>query len=192
MCKEKSLDWRAISVGLGALLLSPLYLSAAFASSNGSVLSDQACSLCHSLDAANVMIVGPSEVLAHSDNTYSLSITGGPAVTGGMNVAAADGGVLSISDAATQLISGEITHTAPKAFSNNSVIWDFQWQAPGELGIYNIFGQGVSSNDGQGNNGDATGMTTFAVTVTAVPIPAAGVLFGSALGLLVWLRRKIA
>jgi hypothetical protein len=139
------------------------------------------------------MILGPDQVLAHETNTYTLQISGnGPGVIGGLNIADLDGGVLGLIDAATQLTTGEITQTAPKAFSGGTVSWDFSWTAPAVAGIYDIFAQGVNANNAQGSNGDFTGMTTFAVTVQVIPIPAAAILFGSALGVLGWVRRRVS
>jgi len=202
MKKEESLVWGKASLFLSALLMSQVFLSSAFASSNGSVTSSTACSVCHGLDATTVMILGPAEVQAHETNTYTVEISGsGPGVQGGFDVATLDGGVLGLIDAGTQgtqLVAdstsglNEVTHDGPKAFSSSTVSWLFTWTAPGDVGAYDLFGQVVNGNDGQGAGGDFTGMTTFTVDVVAVPIPAAWVLFGSALGLLGWLRRKIA
>jgi hypothetical protein len=150
------------------------------------------------------MILGPTEVLAHESNTYTLRITGGggaasPDVLGGLNVYAADG-VLSLINAGTELtqlptngITGlaEVTHSVEKAFSANTVSWDFIWTAPAIAGAYDIFGQGVNADGNQSTLGDwAGGPTSLNVNVSVIPIPAAGVLFGSALGLLGWLRRR--
>jgi len=191
MNKGQSLTLDRTILVLSALVFSQIYLSSAFARSDGSILSDQRCSDCHGLDATTVMILGPDQVLAHEENTYTLQISGdGPGVIGGLNIADLDGGVLGLIDAATQLTTGEITHTVPKAFSSGTVSWDFTWTAPAVAGIYDIFGQGVNANNGQGNNNDFTGMTTFSVNV--IPIPAAAVLFGSALGVLGWARRRVA
>ena len=136
---------------------------------------------------------GPIRLLAHEIAQYTLTITGDgagpqPEVIGGLNVRALDGGVLAVVDAATQLSSGQITHTAPKDFSGNTVSWLFEWEAPAALGSYDLTGWGNNANDSQDSGGDYAGVTTF--TVQVVPIPAAVWLFGSALGLLGWLRRK--
>jgi hypothetical protein len=146
------------------------------------------------------MILGPDQVEALGKNTYTLEISGaGPGIVGGLNVAAPDGGVLSLIDAATQLTSGEITHTAPKAFDlgggddPNTVSWDFEWTAPATPGTYELFGQGVNANNGNGSNMDFAGVApTFTVTVGVIPIPPAAILFGSALGVLGWVRRRVS
>ena len=176
---------------LSALFLIPLYWSSAFASSGGTITSGTSCSICHSGGTTgSLLITGPDTVAPHSVNTFTLSITGGPGIVGGLNVYAPEGGILSILDAGTQLVGDEITHTAPKPFSGGTVSWDFQWQAPAVVGALNIFAQGVSANDADGPGGDWAGLTSFAIQV--VPVPAAVFLFGSALGLLGWMRRRAA
>jgi hypothetical protein len=135
-------------------------------------------------------ITGPSSVAPDSVNLFTLTISAGPAVVGGLDVFA-DDGTLSVVDVLTQLNSGEITHTEPKAFSSGEVSWDFNWQAPSLAGMYTINAQGVSANDGNGNGGDSPG-TAMPFMVQVVPIPAAAILFGSALGLLGWVRRRVS
>jgi hypothetical protein len=92
----------------------------------------------------------------------------------------------------TQIVSGEVTQTAPKPFSSGSVSWDFDWLAPSVEGFYSLEAQGVSANDDGGFGGDVAGTTSFEVQVAAIPIPASALLFGSALGLMGWMRRKKA
>jgi hypothetical protein len=212
MNKGKSLAWSGTSLVLSALALSQVYLPSAFASSNGTITtlgfnSDgtpvQACSDCHGFDATSVMILGPSSVAHDSVNTYELRISGdGPAIQGGLDVAAVEGVLDTIDGQGNQLIfvsgnNNELTHDGVKAFSSGTVSWLFTWAArdfgtldPLPVGSYDIFAQGVNGSGGQGTIGDFTGMTTF--TVQVVPIPAAAVLFGSALGVLGWVRRRVA
>jgi hypothetical protein len=213
MNKGKSLAWSGTSLVLSALALSQVYLPSAFALSDGTITtlgfnSDgtpvQACSDCHGFDATSVMILGPSSVAHDSVNTYELRISGdGPAIQGGLDVAAVEGVLGIIANEGTQVIfesatgTNELTHNGAKAFSSGTVSWLFTWAArdfgtgdPLPLGSYDIFAQGVNGSGGQGTIGDFTGMTTF--TVQVVPIPAAAVLFGSALGVLGWVRRRVA
>ncbi|MDH3509295.1 MAG: hypothetical protein OER85_00400 [Gammaproteobacteria bacterium] len=194
MNKRRSPAWGRTSLFLSALFLSQVFLSAAFARSDGSILSDQRCTDCHTNGATTVMILGPDQAEALGKNTYTLEISGaGPGIVGGLNVAAPDGGVLSLIDAATQLTSGEITHTAPKAFASGTVSWDFEWTAPATPGTYELFGQGVNANNANGSNFDFAGVVApaFTVTVGVIPIPPAAILFGSALGVLGWVRRRV-
>jgi hypothetical protein len=176
MNKRRSPAWGKTSLFLSALFFSQVFLSAAFARSDGSILSDQRCTDCHTNGATTVMILGPDQVEALGKNTYTLEISGdGPGIVGGLNVAAPDGGVLSLIDAATQLTSGEITHTTPKAFASGTV-------------------SGVNANNANGSNFDFAGVVApaFTVTVGVIPIPPAAILFGSALGVLGWVRRRVS
>lgn len=205
MFKEKSKNWRAIAFMFAALLLIPFYLSTAFARSNGTITSSNACTDCHSsLGMTTVMILGPNSVAHDSVNIYEIIISRGfeTAVRGGIDVYTGDGilGLIDASTQATQLVTDgnsgldEVTHNPAKEFDltatdpqddPNTVSWLFSWTAPSELGSYDLFAQ-VVEGDGSGTGGDWTGFTTFSVQV--VPIPAAAYLFGSALGLLGWLR----
>jgi hypothetical protein len=190
---KKSFIWSKTPLILSALLLNPVFLSSALASSDGSKTSDQPCSNCHSGGAGDAIfsILGPATVAPDSDNTYTLTLSGGPGVVGGLDVWVPDGGTLSAIDLVlTQIVSGEVTQTEPKPFLSGSVSWDFDWRAPSVEGFYSLMAQGVSANDGQGNGGDVAGTTSFNVQVAAIPIPASAFLFGSALGLMGWMRRK--
>ncbi len=178
---------------LGILLVSLAYASPAFARSDGSILSNRDCGGCHTGGTGTVALTlsGPEQVIADSENTYTLTISGGPAAVGGLDVWAPDGGTLSVIDTVlTQINDGEVTHITPKIFSAGSVSWDFSWLAPSELGPYALMAQGVSANGDGKTSLDLSGMTSLAIEVVAIPVPAAAILFGSALGLLGWIRRR--
>lgn len=192
MKKEKSIAWGKGSLALSVFLLGSLFSSLALGRSNGSILSDSSCSDCHNDGTATLAIIGPETVLPHSDNTYTLTMSGGPAVIGGLDIWAPDGGTLGLVDGLTQLLGGEITHTAPKGFSSGTVSWDFVWTAPEALGIYDLMAQGVSADQSGNTQNDFAGLTSLAIEVAAIPIPGAALLFGSALGLLGWIRRRAA
>jgi len=191
MKNENSIAWGKGSLVLSVLLLSLAYLSPAFAYSGG--VTGQACTNCHGGEGtAQITLTGLDEVLAGSTNTYTLTILDGPLEEGGLNVWV-DDGILGLITGGTRIENGEITHSSPQVGDGSSAIsWDISWTAPTVDGIYNLMAQAVSSNDAQGNNGDWVGMTSLAVTVAAIPIPAAVYLFGSALGLLGWMRRRAA
>ena len=183
------LDSGRLLTALSLVFVAAFFSTPVLARSDGSITSSVDCSACHS-DAGTVVlgIVGLETVPTDSSHTYVLTITGGPAVIGGLDVYAPDGGTLSVVDALTQLNSGEITHTEPKAFSGDSVSWEFDWTAPSTPGSYDISAQGVSANDGNGSGGDVAGSTFL--TIQVVPIPAAAILLGSALALLGLVRRR--
>ena len=90
MKKEQSLAWGKVTFFLGALLLSQAFLSSAFARSNGSITSEDACSDCHSgLGATTVMILGPDTVAHDSTSEYTFQISQvATTIQGGLDVAA--------------------------------------------------------------------------------------------------------
>jgi len=218
MNKMHAPAWFKTSLFLTALFVSQVYFSAAFAKDDGSITTGgfnldgspmTACMNCHTAGATTVMILGPTQVVQHADPDpieYTLQISGdGPGVVGGLDVATDVGnGILSlITGQGTRenvdTVTGvEITHTEPQAFSSGTAEWTFSWTPvdadgnPLALGTYKIFGQGVNGSGGSPQNVDFAGMTTFSVELVPVPIPAAGLLFGSALGLLAWIRRRVS
>jgi hypothetical protein len=106
---------------------------------------------CHSFTltpSVHVWVTGPALVLAGSINVYKLFMTGGPAVNGGFNIAAGHGALLA-TNTEEKIITGELTHTAPKAFVQDTVFWTFSYQAPAITGYDTIFSvaQSVNGND---------------------------------------------
>src|ERR1041385_4621500 len=104
---------------------------------------------CHNLEPNNsvhVWITGPIGVQPGSSATYTVHTAGGPAITGGFNVAALNG-TLSVNSAATQVMSGELTHISPKAFTIGAVTWDFNYQAPLSEGTDTLHSEALSTNN---------------------------------------------
>lgn len=106
---------------------------------------------CHNFNAnpsVQVWVTGPALVLAGSSNVFTLHMTGGPAVNGGFNLAAGHGALLA-TDSGEKVISGELTHTAPKAFVQDTVSWAFSYHAPSQTGYDTIYSvaQSVNGND---------------------------------------------
>ena len=192
MNNEKLIAWGKGSLAL-SLLLSMAYVSPAFAFSGGVTSSSDCTTSCHTGGTASIAIIGDSEVVPGSTgNEYTLTILDGPLDLGGLNVWV-DDGVLGLITGGTRLDSGEITHSSPQAGNGTDPIsWTFSWDAPSVDGVYDLMARAVSAASGGGAGNDSAGMTSFAVTVAAIPIPAAVYLFGSALGLLGWMRRRAA
>ena len=177
------------ALALSCALLGSTCLSTAYGFSDGFAGGGDSCQPCHNSGTVEqISITGPSQVPVDSTHTLTLVIVGGPAVEGGLNVAVSDGGgTLGADDVLTGISDGELIHTSPKAFSGDTVSWDFLWTAPSTPGSVQLFGAGVSANDADGAGGDFEGATIFNIQV--VPIPAAAVLFASGLALLGWARR---
>ena len=114
-----------------------------------------------------VSISGPQIVQPGSTNSYTVSVSGGPATTtGGFNLKAA-GGTL-IAGANNQLLSGELTH-----LSRDFRTWSFTWKAPAVDGTVNFYAaaQGVNGSSTSGDSWNWYGgavNTPFPITVSSL------------------------
>ena len=108
--------------------------------------------VCHNIDptaGVNVWIEGPDSVIINNTVEYKLLMTGGPAVEGGFNTASYIGTLNSI-DTLVSLLSGELTHSSPNPFVNDTVSWNFSYTAPDSLISDTLYSVGNSVN-GNGN-----------------------------------------
>jgi mono/diheme cytochrome c family protein/chitodextrinase len=135
------------------------------------------CVSCHSGGTApTVTLTGPATVQPGTINSYTLTITGGQANSGGLDVSVESGSLIN-TQSSTKLQSSEITHTARRAAVSGAVSWSFDWQAPTTAGIYTIYSSGLSTNGDGGTNGDAVSAISTLVTVsTAAPEPPTAVI----------------
>jgi hypothetical protein len=91
--------------------------------------------VCHNInptDSVLVWIEGPDTVLINDTADFKLFMTGGPAVAGGLNVASYFGELDSV-DTLTHTILGELTHSFPNPFVNDTVYWNFRYVAPDNI-----------------------------------------------------------
>ncbi|MDH3267971.1 MAG: T9SS type A sorting domain-containing protein [Ignavibacteria bacterium] len=102
--------------------------------------------------SVSVWIEGMDSVFKGDTVQYKLLMTGGSAVAGGFNIASYFG-ELSSSDTLTKVLSGELTHTFPNAFVNDTVYWDFFFIAPDSLVTDTLYSVANSVN----GNGNPTG-----------------------------------
>ena len=126
------------------------------------------CTACHAPGAAipNVTISGPQTLDAETIAEYTVTITGGPAVTGGVGVSASDAaGSFQAVGSDVHVVGGELSHTQPKAFSGNSVSFRFRWRAPAYNGPVTLYAAGNSSNNRLNLLGDGIGTRRLIVTV---------------------------
>jgi uncharacterized protein (TIGR03382 family) len=122
-----------------------------------------------------VDLIGPTALAAGETGNYTLVITGGAAVKAGMNVAVSDsGGTLTKSGTELKVVSGELTHTAPKTFANNEVRFDFSLVAPSTSRTVTLYASGNSVNDDKNFTLDHSESTTKEIIVTASSTPDAG------------------
>jgi hypothetical protein len=104
--------------------------------------------ICHNFspnDSVSVWIEGPDSVIRNSTQQYRIFLTGGPAVAGGFNLAA-NHGSLDSADTLTQILFGELTHTSPNQFFNDTLSWDFLYTAPDSLLTDTLFSVANSVN----------------------------------------------
>lgn len=186
-------EWRRfVPLAIGLLLLAGYLVGRAAASSGGRVFfsgnpatnGGGTCTSCHASTAAPaVVLAGPTAVDAGTTHTYTVTISGGPAVTAGFNVSVSgNAGVLAPAGPDTAVIGGEITHTMPKPFSVGAASFAFRWTAPQTNGPVIMYAAGNSSNGAGNLLGDGVNTATLLITVqngpaatatpTAVPPPA--------------------
>lgn len=133
---------------------------AAYANSNGMTGKTkrdggEGC-FCHGASPSpnvNVLINGPDTVDAGATADFTVTMTGGPLVRGGTNIAALNGD-LNITDGSLQKIGDELTHTSPKAPLSNTVTFNFSYTAPGTPGVDTLYANGNSVNFNGSSDGD--------------------------------------
>lgn len=127
------------------------------------------CTACHAVGAPlpTVGLQGPTAVIAGTTNLYTLTISGGPAQVGGLNVSTGNNrGSLLPTGADTQVLLHELTHSAPKTFSGGQVRFTFAWTAPTFNDTVTLYGAGNSADGQQSLSGDGISATTLTVQVT--------------------------
>ncbi len=126
---------------------------------------------CHSATPnplVSVVISGPDSLQVNTSATYTVTITGGPLTRGGTNIAASNGLLAPVSSD-LQIMSGELTHVAPKAPSAGSVTFQFTYTAPGTTGNQILYANGNSVNFNGTNTGDSWNYASNK-TVLIVPV----------------------
>ncbi|MBV7330230.1 PQQ-dependent sugar dehydrogenase [Chloroflexi bacterium TSY] len=157
------------------LSIGPLEQEVATASLNGRIgfsgnpetNGGETCTTCHGTGAALPVVTldGPTAVTAGTTNLYTLTVSGGPAQTAGLNVSVSNRrGLLAPIDADTQRILDELTHSAPKPFVNNQATFTFAWTAPTHNDTITLYAAGNSSNGQEDLLGD--GIQTDSLTIT--------------------------
>ncbi len=118
-------------------------------------LNGEGC-VCHGApsSAVSVTISGADTVLVGSTNTYVVTITGGPLVRGGTNIAASAGTLDVVTGSGLRKSGNELTHSAPKAPVNNAVSFEFTFTAPSAAGSAILYANGNSVNFNGNNGGD--------------------------------------
>lgn len=147
-------------------------------SGNPATNTGNTCATCHSGGVApSINLSGPTVVRPGTINNYTLTISGGQQNSGGLDISASAGTLISTL-ANTKLQVGELTHTTrATAASDGTVSWNFSWQAPTTLGSYTIYSAGLSTNANSSTTGDGVANSVTAVTVSdAAPQPPTAVI----------------
>jgi uncharacterized protein (TIGR03382 family) len=129
------------------------------------------CSGCHSgtATAPTVAITGPATLTAGMTGNYTLTITGGPAKTAGMNVSlggANSANAVFTAGTGNKLSSGELVHSAPAAVIANVATFSFAVKAPLTAGVFTLSAAALSTNNDSLVTGDGTGTTSLDVNVS--------------------------
>ena len=158
-------------LAIGSVALASRFGRSGF-SGNPNINGGADCTACHGPGAAEplVQIDGPLLVDAGSTNSYIVTLTGGPAVTGGVNISTSnvDGyvaGTLAALDNALHVIDGELAHTVPQAFDGEPLQFSFEWVAPTYDGDVTLYAAGNSSSGQLDLLGDGIGVDSLSVTV---------------------------
>jgi len=133
--------------------------------------SGATCTACHPAGAPVPTVTlsadsGSTTVSPGSVTSYTLTMTGGPAVNSGLDVAASAGTIIDTNPSGTHILNGELTMSSPIPVSGGTISWTFDWQAPTAPGTYTIYAAVLSGN-GSGTGGDGTGTTSLQITVVA-------------------------
>ena len=160
-------------------LLSTAFLTAAapaFATGGGiagySGKGGATCNSCHSgtTAAPTVVISGPTALAPGASGAYVVTITGGPGVTAGVDIAPSSG-TLTAGDGTTRVsASGEVVHSSPKSFSGGSSKFSFNLVAPA-AGPVTLYAAGISCNGNGNEAGDNTTTATLSVSVATASAP---------------------
>ncbi|MBE2280465.1 MAG: T9SS type A sorting domain-containing protein [Ignavibacteriaceae bacterium] len=106
--------------------------------------------VCHSFDrdyAVSTWVEGPDSLRTGESGIYKVYVAGGPAVTGGYNVAARFG-TLDLVDNFSVLLSNELTQKLAVPFRHfeDTVFWSFSYTAPERAGYDTIYSVGLSTD----------------------------------------------
>jgi len=162
------LSWVALLV-LAAICSSAPASATSAGISGFSGKSGSTCTVCHSQSTTNiptVTLTGPTTVTSGSTTTYTLSVSTITLGNGGLDVAASAGTFTA--GTGTQVLNGEIAHTAP----SSTHTWTFSWTAPTVTATTTatLYAAAIDSFSG------GTGRLQQAITVTPpVPAPTIGV-----------------
>lgn len=136
----------------------------------------QSCTSCHAQAATgnpgSAAINGPASLVVGSSGTYTLTISGGPAVDAGFDVAVDNtNATLSAVSPNGRILNKELVHAnPPPAFSSGAFSVQFKLTAPANPGTVKLYAAAMSS-DGALTTGDRTLNLVVPVTINANKAP---------------------
>jgi len=127
------------------------------------------CTVCHTPGAPTPLVTmgGPHVLDAGTTASFFVTLQGGPGATAGVGIAAGSG-IGSLQPAGCgdlQPMDGNLTHIAPKPFSNGSATFIFNYTAPNYDTAVTLFAAGNSTNGALDLLGDGVAKTSYAITV---------------------------
>ena len=111
---------------------------------------------CHGSDpnaSVKVVISGSETLTVNQEAEYNVTISGGPLVAAGVDIAASKGALTAVGSD-LKLLSGELTHSDPKKPVGKSVLFQFKYKAPSLPGNQTIFASGNSVDLNDKKTGD--------------------------------------
>lgn len=140
---------------------------------NGDNRGTSGCGGCHNGGTAGTAVAFgadtgslPASVAANSVNTFTFTISGGPAQNAGLSVIASAGTLAVTATDSTIDSTGELIHTAASAMTGGSKTYTFTWTAPATSGPVTLTGAGVSGNANGSDTQDGAALITATIDVT--------------------------
>jgi hypothetical protein len=146
------------SYGLGFAAVVALLLLGdvpAWARRNG--LASQGCSGCHSGGATPTVTITSDPAVINPGQMVTISVAITTPSVAGLYMTASTGPLTSLAGEGTQLISGGITHSAPKKAVNGVTTFRVGWTAPATPGGVDFIAYVVAGNGDGGSKGDGPG-----------------------------------
>ena len=129
---------------------------------------------CHGASPSQDVLVtinGPDTLVTGQTANYNVTITGGPLVRAGTDIAVSKGTLTPVSND-LKILNSELTHDGPKAPDSGVVTFEFAYTAPLDGGEQTIYANGNSVNFNNANTGDkwnyAPNKTIQVITPTGV------------------------
>jgi len=119
----------------------------------------------------SAIISGPSTIAPGATATYTVTITGGPLVRAGVNIATSSGSLAPVSGSGLVLEGDELKHSSPKSPSGGAVTFSFDYTAPNSVGTQTLYATANSVNFNGNSSGDEWNHApNFTVNVSSSPV----------------------